>query len=112
MPALISAKHHLALVPAAATAVLEYQAALFGEHPAAARTVLHWLSDRAGQCGEIQLMRSSEEVRAGRPAAARLALHPLLDGSAPLLPTSAMEGLLVEAQLDLSVGDRASAGRA
>jgi hypothetical protein len=57
-------------------------------------------------------MRSSEEVRAGRPAAARLALHPLLDGSAPLLPTSAMEGLLVEAQLDLSVGDRASAGRA
>jgi hypothetical protein len=51
MPALISAKHHLALVPAAATAVLEYQAALFGEHPAAARTVLHWLSDRAGSAG-------------------------------------------------------------
>ena len=106
-------EHHLPPVQAAATAVLEYRAALFGGHPAAARTVLHWLSDRAGQCGEIQLMRSWEEVRAGRPTAARLALHPLLDGATPpLLPPSVVEGRLVEAQLDLSAGDRASARRA
>ena len=106
-------EHHLPPVQAAATALLEYRAALVGGHPAAARTVLHWLSGRAGQCGETQLMRSWEEVRAGRPTAARLALHPLLDGATPpLLPLSVVEGRLVEAQLDLSVGDRASARRA
>ena len=106
-------EHHLPPVQAAAIAVLEYRAAVFGGHPAAARTVLHWLSDRAGQCGETQLMRSWEEVRAGRRTAARLALHPLLDGATPpLLPSSVVEGRLVEAQLDLLVGDRASARRA
>ena len=106
-------EHHLPPVQAAAIAVLEYRAAVFGGHPAAARTVLHWLTDRAGQCGETQLMRSWEEVRAGRRTAARLALHPLLDGATPpLLPSSVVEGRLVEAQLDLLVGDRASARRA
>ena len=40
-------EHHVPPVQAAATAILEYRAALVGGHPAAARTVLHWLSDRA-----------------------------------------------------------------
>jgi LuxR family maltose regulon positive regulatory protein len=106
-------ERRLAPVQAASAAVLEYQAALSGGHPAAARTVLTWLSDRAGQCGETQLMRSWAEVRAGRATAARVALRPLLDGTTPpLLPHSVAEARLVEAHLDLSVGDRASARRA
>ena len=54
-------------------------------------------------------MRSWEEVREGRPTAARLALHPLLDGATPpLLPPSVVDGRLVEAQLDLSASERAT----
>jgi LuxR family maltose regulon positive regulatory protein len=104
---------HLAPVQAAAAAVLEYRAALVAGHPTAARTVLTWLTGRAGQCGEVLLMRSWDEARAGRAAVAREVLRPLLDGSTPaVLAHSVMEGRLVEAQLDLSAGDRASARRA
>ncbi len=103
---------HLAPVQAAAVSMLEYDAALSGGHAAAARTVLNWLEGRAGPCGETQLMRSWQQFRAGDPTAARAALRPLLDGSTPpLLPHTAMEARLVEVQLDLVAGDRASARR-
>jgi LuxR family maltose regulon positive regulatory protein len=104
---------HVAAVQAAAVAVLEYRAALTAGHRTAARSVLSWSTGRTGDCGETQLMRSWEEARAGRVAAARDALRPLLDGSTPpLLRHSIVEAQLVEAQLDLSAGDRASARRA
>jgi LuxR family transcriptional regulator, maltose regulon positive regulatory protein len=104
---------HLAAVQAAAAAVLEYRAALAAGHRTAARSILSWSTGRTGQCGETQLMRSWDEAHAGRAAAARAALRPLLDGSMPpLLPHSVVEAHLVQAQLDLFAGDRASARRA
>jgi LuxR family maltose regulon positive regulatory protein len=70
---------------AAASAMLEFRAALVLGHVAATRTVLGWLAERAGDAGELCVMRGWAEATEGRHDRARTLVRPVLQESTPAL---------------------------
>jgi LuxR family maltose regulon positive regulatory protein len=97
----------------AAMALLEFRAAVLLGHSAAARTVLGWLTDRAGDSGELLVMRAWAEAAVGRHDRARTLIRPVLNGSAPtLLPHTPVDCWLLETSIAVMVGERPAARRA
>ena len=92
--------------------LLEVQAALALGRSEAAAQGLAWLLERAGPCGEADLIKAWIEIGLGQPESARLLLAPALSPAANLLPSTSVEALLAEAECDLGTGMRAAAVQA
>ena len=104
---------HAAPLLLAAAALLESRAALQLGHLAAARTVRSWLTDRVGECAELELMRAWTAEVEGHEPQARALLRPLMESAqAALMPHTPVEAWLLEAGLCLSAGDRSAARHA
>jgi LuxR family maltose regulon positive regulatory protein len=94
---------------AAVVALLEYRAALTLGRPDAAAT-LEWLVARAGECGEVALMKAWGELSQGRVEAARAALAPVIAGeTATLLSTTRAEALIADAECILTAEEPTAA---
>ena len=92
-------------------ALLEHRLALLHGNPRSADEVVRWLDKRAPGVGELHLLTAWAETTTGRLSAARAAIGRLrgsLDRA--LLPTTAVELLLLETEFALQTGDE-SAGR-
>src|SRR5581483_1071231 len=97
----------------AAVAVLEFRAALDLGHLTAARTVRGWLSDRAGPCSELELMRACTGTVGGHEQQARALLRPVLEGATyTVLPQTLVEAWLLECSLSLLSDERPAARHA
>jgi LuxR family transcriptional regulator, maltose regulon positive regulatory protein len=97
---------------AAALALLEHGVALLSGNPSAAAEVAAWLTARVSRTGETLLLRAREEMAAGRYGAAQASVAPVHDPATPvLLPQTAVEAHLVDAECALQAGDL-PAGRA
>jgi LuxR family maltose regulon positive regulatory protein len=97
----------------AAMALLEFRAALFLGHSAAARSALAWLAERTGDSGDLLTMRASVESAGGRRDHARSLIHPVLDGSVgTLLPYTAVDAWLLETSIAVTAGERPAARHA
>ena len=102
----------------AAMAMLEFRAALLLGHPAAARTVLGWLTERTGDnaepvVAEPVVMRAWADAVGGRHEHARTLIRPVLDGSTPaLLPHTLVESWLLETTTAVAAHERLAARHA
>jgi LuxR family maltose regulon positive regulatory protein len=97
----------------AAMALLEFRAALFLGHSAAARSALAWFAERAGDSGDLSTMRAWVEFAGGRRDQARSLIRPVLDGSArTLLPSTVVDAWLLETSIAVTAGERPAARRA
>jgi LuxR family maltose regulon positive regulatory protein len=97
----------------AATAMLEYRAALLLGHATAARTVLSWLDERTGDTAELVMMRAWADVLGGRIEHARATIRAVLDGSTPaLLRHTVVEAWLLETSIAVAAGERPAARHA
>jgi LuxR family maltose regulon positive regulatory protein len=91
---------------AAVLGVLEHRAAAALGWSESADAVVAWLASRIGARAEVLLMRALAEHAAGRDRAAMAMVRPVLDGTvAPVLPYTAVEALLLEADIGVSAGD-------
>jgi LuxR family maltose regulon positive regulatory protein len=96
----------------AATAMLEFRAALTLGHATAARTVRGWLAERAGDTGELDVMRGWAEAGSGRVGHARAIIRPVLrETTSPLLPQTMVDAWLLETAAALAAGERPAARR-
>jgi LuxR family maltose regulon positive regulatory protein len=97
----------------ASMASLEFRAALFLGHAAAARSALAWLAERAGDSGDLSTMRAWVEFAGGRRDQARSLIRPVLNGSArTLLPSTVVDAWLLETSIAVTAGERPAARRA